>query len=162
MPAADGSPPSRTCTQAIRLLRERDIEIPAISPLYESEPVPPSDQPWFVNGVFQAETDMDPLDFLDLLLAIEKAFGRERGERNAPRVLDLDIIDWDGLVRPGETWPEGGGLILPHPRMHDRAFVLEPLKDIASDWRHPVLKKTAGELLSGLESTAVTRPLKMG
>lgn len=118
--------------------------IVARSPWYRSEPVPASDQPWFVNGVAEVATEMPPEELLARLLALEAQFGRERGTRDAARTLDLDLLDYD--ARKCST-PD---LVLPHPRLHERRFVLAPLCDIVPDWRHPWLGLTAAELLAGL------------
>lgn len=111
---------------------------------YMSEPVPSSDQPWYVNGVAVVETPLKPGELLDALLALEARFGRRRSVPNAPRTLDLDLIDYDGRRC------EGRRLILPHPRLHERRFVLIPLVEIAPHWRHPLLAATARELLDRL------------
>lgn len=103
-----------------------------IAPFYESAPVPISDQPWYVNTVVEAETGLNPEEALGVLNQFEESFGRVRTVRNAPRVLDLDIIDYEGLIQ------HSAHLTLPHPRMDNRAFVLLPLRDIAPDWIHPV------------------------
>lgn len=93
---------------------------------------------------------------MQLLLAVEAGFGRRRLARWEARVIDLDIIDYDGLVMPDKAWwlvageAETRALVLPHPRMHQRRFVLEPLGEILPNWVHPVLGSTAGELLDQL------------
>jgi 2-amino-4-hydroxy-6-hydroxymethyldihydropteridine diphosphokinase len=103
-----------------------------------------SDQPRYLNGVLRIEGDVDPDSLLCLLQAIEKAEGRIRSTRNAPRPLDIDIIDMHGLVRHTLA------LQLPHPRAHERAFVLRPLRDVAPEWRHPALGLSVGMLLGRL------------
>lgn len=118
--------------------------IVARSPWYLSEPVPASDQPWFVNGVAEVAAALPPAELLARLLALEAQFGRERGARDAARTLDLDLLDYDG--RKCST----PNLVLPHPRLHERRFVLAPLCDIVPDWRHPRLGLTVAELLAGL------------
>jgi len=75
---------------------------------------------------------------------VERRFGRVRRDRNEPRVLDLDLLDYDGLVQ------RSGAAVLPHPRLHERAFVLLPLRDVAPQWRHPVLGRTVDELVAAL------------
>lgn len=97
----------------------------ARSPLYRSEPVGPSDQPDYINAVASVETELDPLALLEELQAIEKSQGRIRGQRWGPRTLDLDLLLYDDL-----EWSTQD-LILPHPKLHERAFVLYPLWDIA-------------------------------
>lgn len=133
--AADGfATPLATCEAAVaRLSDDLDITVCAVSQWYESEPVPPSGQPWYVNGVVRVETALDPAALLARLHAVEASFGRLRRVRNEARPLDLDIIDYKGRVeRGGEGHP-----ILPHPRADERLFVLLPLRDVAPAWRHP-------------------------
>ena len=111
---------------------------------YLSEPVPPSDQPWYVNGVAAVETRLTPAALLTALLLLETRFGRRRSTPNAARTLDLDLIDYDGRQCASER------LTLPHPRLHERRFVLVPLAEIAPDWRHSRFALTASELLRRL------------
>jgi 2-amino-4-hydroxy-6-hydroxymethyldihydropteridine diphosphokinase len=92
------------------------------------------------NGVAIVEANGPPGTLLEALFAVERAFGRHRGEPNAPRTLDLD------LIAHGRQITDGSGLILPHPRAHERLFVMGPLAEIAPEWVHPVLGKTAAEL----------------
>ncbi len=122
----------------------------ALSRWYETEPVPPSGQPPYINGVARLEGTADPADLLHALQAIELAHGRERGSIGAARTLDLDIVAMDGLVRAG---PDP---IVPHPRMHQRAFVLRPLLDVAPEWRHPQLGRSARALLAALPPQRVS------
>jgi len=89
-------------------------------------------------------TGLAPAALLELLHRVERRFGRERRDRNEPRVLDLDLLDYDGLVE------QGGATVLPHPRLHERAFVLLPLRDVAPHWRHPILGRTVDELVAAL------------
>ncbi|WP_421780116.1 2-amino-4-hydroxy-6-hydroxymethyldihydropteridine diphosphokinase [Kiloniella litopenaei] len=107
----------------------------------KTAPVPISDAPWYVNAVAQIKTALPPNELLELLHRIEDEFGRVRPFVNAPRILDLDLIAYDDFIStPGDH------LVVPHPRMHERAFVLLPLLDIDEDWLHPVIGKTAKEL----------------
>ncbi len=108
--------------------------------------MPPSDQPWFVNAVLSVATELGANDLLSVLQAIERQFGRVRAEANAPRTLDLDILDYQGEVM------NAASLVLPHPRLHERRFVLVPIAEIAPEWRHPILELTAEELLARLSS----------
>jgi 2-amino-4-hydroxy-6-hydroxymethyldihydropteridine diphosphokinase len=136
--------PQETAMAAAAQLAAIGAAIVARSPWYLSEPVPASDQPWFVNGVAEVATEMPPEELLARLLALEARFGRERGARDAARTLDLDLLDHDGR----ECFTPD--LTLPHPRLHERRFVLAPLCDIVPDWRHPRFGLTAAELLAGL------------
>jgi len=115
------------------------------SPLYRTEPVGKEDQDWFVNGAAAVETSLKPRELMDFLLSIEKTMGRERGERWGPRVIDLDILFYD------ETVIKEGDLQIPHPRLHERRFVLVPLQDIAPNFCHPLLAKTISQILSELK-----------
>lgn len=136
-------PPQTGLPHALKLLEAQAMQVVQCSPWYGARAVPVSEQPDFVNAVARLETNLPPQDLLAQLHRIERLFGRVRGVVNAARTLDLDLLAYGGICR--ELDPE-----LPHPRMHDRAFVLSPLCDIAPDWRHPVLKKTARELLQAL------------
>lgn len=148
-----GAPP-RSLEAALSLIAERGVRIVARSRWYRSAPVPPSDQPWFVNGVVAVETALEPAALLDVLHGVEARFGRVRQERNAARVLDLDLLAYDGrLSAEGET------PILPHPRLHERAFVLRPLGEIAPDWRHPRFGRTVSALIAALPPGSTAEPL---
>jgi 2-amino-4-hydroxy-6-hydroxymethyldihydropteridine diphosphokinase len=152
LPGPDNSPPQDTWRRAVIAMGAiPGLTIAAVSPLYVSAPVPVSDQPPYINGVFRGEGDIEPAVLLARLLAIETQFGRHRAGLNAARSLDLDIIAMDGLVRAA---PDP---ILPHPRAHQRAFVLAPLADVAPDWRHPVFGRTAAEMLAELPPQAIER-----
>ena len=147
--AADGAAPLETCRQAVAELgRLPGLRLTAVSRWYESAPIPPSGQDVYVNGVARLSAEpgerSDPADLLARLQAIEAEHGRVRGAPNAARTLDLDIIAMGGLIR---TTPDP---ILPHPRAHERAFVLMPLRDVAPGWVHPVLHLTVDALLAGL------------
>lgn len=123
-----------------------EIRMAAHSRYYYTAPVDYEDQPWFVNAVFCVRTDLDPVSLLARLKAVEAAAGREKGGvRFGPRVLDLDLVFYDDAVI--ET-PE---LIVPHPRMQRRAFVLRPLCDIAADRVHPVLGVRVRDLLEDVD-----------
>ena len=117
------------------------IDIRATSSLYETAPVPISDQPWFLNGVLHIKTELSAAELLAALHQIEHDFGRVRAVRNEARILDLDLIDYQGFLSDEE------GLQLPHPRMHERAFVLLPLRDVMPDWQHPRLNKSVSQLI---------------
>jgi 2-amino-4-hydroxy-6-hydroxymethyldihydropteridine diphosphokinase len=142
--AAPAKTPLETAEAGLGALRRAGIRVAARSGWYLSEPVPVSDQPWFANAVVIAESNLAPVALLDRLQAIEADFGRVRTVRNAPRTLDLDLLDHDAFVCDTET------LTLPHPRLHERRFVLAPLCEIAPAWRHPHFGLSATELLARL------------
>ena len=135
-----------TLAAAVRRLRaEPGLRVVATSQFYETAPVGcPPGAGEFLNAVVAVETECGPEDLLQLLLRIERQFGRTRSERNSPRTLDLDLILY------GDAVINAPDLIVPHPRMHERAFVLVPLAEIAPDTLHSVLKKTVRELLSAV------------
>ncbi len=148
LPSARFGPPRPTLEAALEMLPERQIQVVACSSWYESAPVPRDDQPWFVNGVLKAESTLPPGAVLRALHEIEAGLGRVREGTavNAPRAADLDLLDDHGLITGERDWPR-----LPHPRMHERAFVLLPLAEIAPEWRHPVYGLTAEAMLERLE-----------
>jgi 2-amino-4-hydroxy-6-hydroxymethyldihydropteridine diphosphokinase len=130
--------------------------IDAASDVFETDPVGYLDQPAFLNAVIQLRTNLAPRELLSALQAIEAELGRERSFPNAPRTLDLDLLLYDDLTMRSDR------LTVPHPRLHERAFVLVPLAQIAPDLTHPVRKQTIAAVLAELGDTSGVRPYKGG
>lgn len=147
--------PRQTLEVVVDALSTLGLDIVARSSWYESAPVPMADQPWYVNGVLALHSDLSAVDLLQKLHRVEAEFGRVRSVVNAPRVVDLDLLDHRGEHRSVEA----GAPILPHPRMADRLFVLLPLQEIAPGWRHPVSKTGIADLIAALPADQVTRLL---
>jgi 2-amino-4-hydroxy-6-hydroxymethyldihydropteridine diphosphokinase len=141
---APANSPHATAEGAVAVLPGIGVRVLVRSGWYLSEPVPASDQPWFVNGVALVASDLVPEALLDGLLRLETQFGRTRSTPNAARTLDLDLLDYDSRQCESPT------LILPHPRLNQRRFVLEPLREIVPDWRHPRLGLSVAELIDRL------------
>lgn len=128
----------------------RSLTLQAASPIYETEPWGVTDQPRFLNQVVQAETDLTPKALLALVKQIEADMGRDFSTvRYGPRVIDIDILGYDDLV-----W-QSPRLTIPHARLHERAFVLAPLHDIAPDWVHPGLGLTVTAMLAQVSVAGV-------
>lgn len=154
LPSPRFGDPVQTCAAALDALERAGVRVKRRSRWYRSAPVPRSDQPWFVNGVAEVETELEPTQLLDVLHGIERAFGRARRERDEPRILDLDLLAYRARVsRPGEV-PE-----LPHPRLAERAFVVLPLAELAPGWRHPISGLTAAELARRLPRDQIAEPI---
>lgn len=119
-------------------------EVVAVSSLYETEPVEFTAQPWFLNCAVKLNTEKMPKQLLNAVLDIEKEMGRKRLKKKGPRTIDIDILLF------GNSVIDTKGLTVPHPAMHERRFVLEPLAEIAPEVRHPVFKRTARELRDAL------------
>ena len=132
-------------------LRKAGLEPITISSIWESEPIDTSAPEWFLNMAVRGQTELRPLALLELLLALERRNGRMRGDRNGPRTLDLD------LLMAGELQFAEPRLTLPHPRMWDRRFVLEPLAEIAPDLKNPANGRTVAEEFLRVRPTAIVR-----
>jgi len=150
--------PIETIRTAIKMLEFKGLKTIDISSFFETKPVPVSDQPDFINCALKAETLLSATALLALFQETEKALGRKAGERWCARTLDIDLLGygesifpdqkkWQAVVgdaNPAATLEEP---VVPHPRLHKRAFVLLPLLDIAPDWVHPVEQKSIVELM---------------
>jgi len=140
-----GETPLQICEGAARAVADMPgIHGAARSRWFSTAPIPASAQPNYINGILHLKGELAPEALLAKLQHIEQRAGRVRGERNAARTLDLDIIDMDGLVC---DLPD---LVLPHPRAHLRAFVLLPLRDVAPGWVHPVSGQGIESLIAAL------------
>ncbi len=152
LPSEEFGPPRATCGAALAAIAEHEIAIARWSRWYHSAPVPASDQPWYVNGLAEVETSLGPEELFDVLMAVERRFGRRRGEKNAARILDLDLIAYHDAVIGNEDDGEEP-LCVPHPRLSERAFVVLPLAELAPDWRHPrtgaSIRDLAGAVANG-------------
>ena len=152
--------PWQACRRAVAdVAGASGLSLAGVSAWYDTEPVPKSMQPNFINGValyVVSNPPPDPAVLLGLLHEIEARGGRRRSEPNAARTLDLDLLLVGDLVRAA---PDP---VLPHPRLHTRRFVLEPLCDVLPGWRHPVLGLTAASLLARISSGATSRLARTG
>lgn len=135
--------------EAIERLHGKDLEVTRISPVYETEPVGLRAQPWFLNLVLEAKTSLFPRQLLNRVQHVEREMGRVRRVKNGPRTIDIDILLYERFVI---GTPE---LVVPHPRLHERRFVLQPLADLAPELRHPVTKRSVREMLGALSGQSV-------
>jgi 2-amino-4-hydroxy-6-hydroxymethyldihydropteridine diphosphokinase len=126
----------------------------AVSSFYETEPVEVTAQPWFLNCAIKLDTEKMPKQLLKGILDVEQEMGRKRTQNKGPRNIDIDILLF------GNSIVEAKGLTVPHPALHERRFVLEPLAEIAPEVRHPVFKKTIREMRDALPAGQAVRKHK--
>ena len=141
--------PLNNCRKAVELLK-KEFQLHGVSNFYETEPIPKSDQPMYVNGVVSLRTKYLPDRVFEFLMSIEKFFQRVRTFKNESRVIDLDLLSYNDVISNNKN------LILPHPRMHLRRFVIQPICDINPNWKHPVLKMSAQNILKTLEKQKIS------
>jgi len=130
--------------RTLELISYEKIKIKKISNFYETPSYPNKKNPKFINIVIQIDFQHDPGDLLEKILIIEKKMKRKRSAKNEPRICDIDIIDFNGKILNKEN------IILPHPKLHERNFVLFPLKEICSMWIHPIMNKKVDVLIKNL------------
>ena len=137
----------RNLNRALKEIRNlKMVKVLKTSSIYETEPVGFKDQSWFLNAVIKIKTKLPPLSLLYLLQGIERKLGRGKGKRRGPRKVDLDILLYDNAILKDEK------LTLPHPQMHKRRFVLIPLIELGSRWKHPSLHLTPKMLLERIKT----------
>ena len=134
---------------AISFLEKKDVKILKKSSFYETFSQPNRNDPKFINIVISVETNLSPIDLMLTLILIEEKLGRKRKKKNDPRVCDMDIIDFNGVVKNLKN--DNFELILPHKGIIDRNFVLHPLKEICPNWIHPKSKKSIDILINNLK-----------
>lgn len=154
-----GSPRS-TLAVALAMMEAGGVVVARRSRLYRTPPVPPSDQPWFVNQVAVVETSMSPAGLLSFLHTVEQRIGRRRSVRNAARTVDLDLLAYGDRVEGGGVADQlRGRLVLPHPRLAERAFWLVPIAEVAPGWRHPATGAGAAAMLAALPDRDAPVPM---
>jgi 2-amino-4-hydroxy-6-hydroxymethyldihydropteridine diphosphokinase len=138
---------------ALQQLGVASVQVIRVSPVYRTEPVDYTEQDWFLNQVVEVETELTPRALLDLCQKIESMLGRKRNILRGPRSIDLDILFFDECVL---SQPD---LTIPHPRLHERRFVLVPLSDIAPAMIHPLFRQSVRDLLKRCNDRAPVTPL---
>lgn len=156
--------PIETIERAVTELRRAHVDVVAVSGIYATAGIGPGRASIYANAVLLAHSPRAPDALLSVLKRIERDAGRRTGRRWGPRVLDLDILDYKGQIRGRGTSDSSASvrrtLVLPHPQLHLRPFVLLPLLDIAPRWRHPILKRSADTLWRGIRSRSAGRVLE--
>lgn len=173
LPSDVGSPDATLCAavDAVTASLTEPGRVILVSPFYKTPCFPPGAGPEYINAVMMLAVEGGAQDLLALLHRIEAKFGRVRGQRWGQRTLDLDLLDFGGIILPslasysfwrdlardqqGQRAPER--LILPHPRLQDRGFVLVPLRDVAPDWHHPVSGDTVDQMLDRLDPAEIAK-----
>ena len=140
--------PLNNCKQGIKLIK-KNFFVSKVSRLYETEPIPKSNQSWYINGVLEIFSPLKPHDILKKLLFLERLLGRKRKFKNEPRIIDFDLLCYGNIIFNNSK------ITIPHPRIHKRSFVLKPICDINPNWEHPVLKKKANVLLKKLANQKI-------
>jgi 2-amino-4-hydroxy-6-hydroxymethyldihydropteridine diphosphokinase len=130
-------------------------DVVAVSSFYETEPVELTAQPWFLNCAIKLNTEKMPKQLMSGILDLEQDMGRRRQQKKGPRIIDIDILLF------GSSIIETKGLTIPHPAMHQRRFVLEPLTEISPEVRHPVFKRTVRELRDALPPGQAVRRIQV-
>ena len=145
----NGDHPIKVAMKAIRYLKDYSINITNQSSWYETEPIPKSDQPNFFNCIVFANTILNELDVLKSLHEIEYKLGRRRRIVNESRIIDLDLIDYSNKILKNKD------IVIPHPRAHQRRFVMEPLAELDKYWIHPILKINIKKILDELNNQKI-------
>ena len=151
LPGPAGTP-AQALAAACQSMAAKGIAITESSRIWFSAPVPASDQPWYCNAVVRVDTNLSADRLMAALKDIETSLGRVRIKKNEARVLDLDLVACNDDVL------ESPDLVLPHPRLHQRAFVLMPLREVAPDWVHPVLNASVEDLIAALPPGQKIKP----
>lgn len=167
--------PLELINQAMKEIQTSEFELLLTSKLYETVVYPKGSGPDFINCCSVYRTKLSAFETLLHLHRIEKSLGRIRNKRWAPRVIDLDLIYFDRLIHPNqkvveewivlskekqmELWPTE--MILPHPRLQDRVFVLVPMSDIDPNWKHPILKNTVSDMIKNIDPKLLTQIKKI-
>ena len=156
----DYGSPEKCLETSLKFLHSQGVIIQKKSNWYRTAPIPKSEQPWYINGVIQVDFHLSSLELMSILLRTEVHFGRVRKERNEARVLDLDLVDFNGEICKERATDRSPELEIPHPRLTERAFVLLPLSEINPNWRHPLTGQYINELICNMPSNQETEILK--